>query len=152
MKQFERAIKALDAAGATLKRAKKHLVFELPNGKNVVVPKSPSDHRAEENALRDIRKAVGLPRETKPPADPRERLRKPGRKEPDWLRGLPANSSQIATSLRRAGPIEQQLRSQIGQLEATIRAKDEQIAALESLPVVRAWRAIHRKFTLLRRA
>jgi hypothetical protein len=54
-----RVVDALKSAGAVLKRRKKHLVYELPTGQNVVVSSTPSDVRAENNALREIRKASG---------------------------------------------------------------------------------------------
>lgn len=43
---------------ATLLRQKRHQIWLLPNGNTVVVSNTPSDHRAEQNAIRDIRKAA----------------------------------------------------------------------------------------------
>ena len=54
-----RVMQALRDVGARLKRSRKHLVYELPNGKNVVVASTPSDFRAENHALREIRKVSG---------------------------------------------------------------------------------------------
>jgi len=39
-------------------RCKKHLVYKLRNGKTFVVARTASDHRAEKNQLRDLRKLL----------------------------------------------------------------------------------------------
>ena len=49
---------ALKAAGAVLVRQKKHKVYRLPNGQSLTVAVSLSDHRGEQNALGDLRKAL----------------------------------------------------------------------------------------------
>lgn len=43
---------------ATLLRQKRHQVWLLPNGNTVVMSNTPSDRRAEQNIIRDIRKAA----------------------------------------------------------------------------------------------
>lgn len=54
-----RVKRALQEAGAVLKRQQKHYVFEV-KGRNVVMAKTSSDRmRGEANVLRDIRRAVG---------------------------------------------------------------------------------------------
>jgi hypothetical protein len=121
---------ALAAVGARLKRNKKHLVYELPNGNKVTMASTPSDHRAEENMLRDIRRAAGLVHEPKPPSPPKPKTRKLGRVERDW-HGLPQAGSPMAAAFRDSGLVEQQLRSRIGQLEAEIERRAERIAELE---------------------
>lgn len=56
----ERVRVALDSHGAVLIRQRKHYVFRLRNGRNVVLPASGSDsRRGEWNALCQIRKAAG---------------------------------------------------------------------------------------------
>lgn len=55
----KRIEQALAEAGARLLRHRKHLVYELANGRRVVMSSTPSDRREVQNALRDIRKAVG---------------------------------------------------------------------------------------------
>jgi hypothetical protein len=53
---------------AVLVRQNKHLVYRLPNGQNFVVAKTSSDpDRAAKNNLSDLRRALGIPRETPKP-------------------------------------------------------------------------------------
>lgn len=121
-KATDRVGKALKEVGARLKRHRKHLVYELPNGRNVVMAKTPSDYRAEENVLRDIRKATGVPREAKPTSEPKERRKKPGRMESPTAWSLPESSvSPLASALRDNGLVEQALRAQIDELERQLR-------------------------------
>jgi hypothetical protein len=55
----------LEESGAVLVRQNKHLVYRLPNGKNFVVAKTPSDpDRGAKNSLSDLRRALGAPRTT----------------------------------------------------------------------------------------
>lgn len=140
MKPTKKVLEALDAVGAKLKRAKRHKVFELPNGRNVVIPSTPSDsRRGEQNALCDIRKAAGIVPEPKPEKPVRERRRKPGRDEPPRL-GLPRESDPMALAFRKTGLVEQQLRSRIGELESALATRDALIVRLEGLWFVRLWR------------
>jgi hypothetical protein len=55
MKQSKRVTNALDAHGFELVRSAKHRVYMNGAGKTLVMPSTPSDHRAEQNILRDIR-------------------------------------------------------------------------------------------------
>jgi hypothetical protein len=99
---------ALDAIGARLKREKKHLVYELPNGRTFVTAKSPSDNRGERNALSDLEAVAGVPlgERRKAPADVRaERRSRPGRHgEP------PPRMSALSAALLDTGLVERQLR------------------------------------------
>jgi len=52
---------ALRTVGAVLIRQKKHLVFRLPNGHNYVMGKTPSDNRAQMNAVKALNKVAALP-------------------------------------------------------------------------------------------
>lgn len=54
---------ALDAAGAVLKRSKKHRVYVLPNGNKVTMAGTPSDWRVEQEQLKTIRRAAADRRE-----------------------------------------------------------------------------------------
>ena len=55
----------LAQSGAVLVRQNKHLVYRLPNGRNFVAAKTPSDpDRAAKNGLSDLRRALGVPRLT----------------------------------------------------------------------------------------
>ncbi len=56
--RWTRVERALKDANAVLVRHKRHAVFRLPNGRNFVMPSSPSDHRAEQNALKDLQRAL----------------------------------------------------------------------------------------------
>lgn len=47
---------------AVLARDGKHLVYKLPNGHTVVLPRTPSDYRAARNTLSDLRRALGIVR------------------------------------------------------------------------------------------
>lgn len=53
--------RALREAGAVLVRRKRHNVWRLPSGRMFVSAQSPSDRRAEHNALRDLRAALREP-------------------------------------------------------------------------------------------
>lgn len=56
-RNVDRAVlRALREAGASLKRVGKHLIYALPNGRNVVVGITPSDHHATKNAIAVIRR------------------------------------------------------------------------------------------------
>jgi hypothetical protein len=57
----QRLNKLLEQAGATLLRTRKHQVLVLRNGKKVVLPKTPSDHRSSLNAIGDLRRAMREP-------------------------------------------------------------------------------------------
>ena len=52
----------LENSGAVLVRQKKHLVYQLPNGRMFTRYKSPSDHRAPLNELSDLRRALACDR------------------------------------------------------------------------------------------
>jgi hypothetical protein len=152
---------ALDAVGARLKRTKKHRVYELPNGRTFVVGSTPSDNRAEQNALSDLRAISGVdtqPERRKASAEVRaERRRRPGRAgEPPWRTG----TSALASAMRESGVAEKSMRVQIDELRASvdelrsivdaqaevIREREARIVALESLWVVRAWRYVRGTF------
>lgn len=143
---------ALEAVGATLKRAKKHRVYALPNGRTFVVGNTPSDKRADRNAISDLKAVAGVafdePRRKAPAEIRAERRNRPGRAgERPW----PVGSSPLASALRDSGIVEQQLRDEIAQLKrgiaeltaavdelaATVREKDERIADMERMAAVR---------------
>lgn len=131
-----RLSEALSAIGARLKREKKHLVFELPNGRNFVMAKSPSDNRGERNALSELRAVAGVEVEErrKAPADVRaERRRRPGRdgEAPRWG----AADSQLASALMNTGLVEKQLREQIAELEKVLVVAEELAADNKRLNV-----------------
>lgn len=55
----ERVKVLLAQHGATLVRWRKHNIYRFPNGRTVVISKTPSDWRAEMKQIRDIRRAIG---------------------------------------------------------------------------------------------
>jgi hypothetical protein len=61
MKVSRKITTALKEAGAVLVRDHKHAIYRLPNGATMVVAKSASDHRAEQNFLMDLRRALRGP-------------------------------------------------------------------------------------------
>jgi len=158
-KLSNRLTDALDAVGARLKRDKKHRVYELPNGRNFVVASTPSDARADRNAISDLRAATGVDVTARRKASPEvraERRRRPGRAgEAPWT---VVSSSPFASALRDTGIVEKQLRAEIvdlttgihdlaaavDELSAEIRGRDAHILALESMLAVRVWRFLCR--------
>lgn len=120
-KRYGQLQEALETLGAKLKRDKKHLVYELPNGRNFVVAQTPSDSRGELNAMSDLRAAAGVEvrdRPKKADADTRAaRRNRPGRS----MKGdipIPAAHSPFASALRESGVVEHQLRTRLGVVEA----------------------------------
>jgi chromosome segregation ATPase len=108
-----RLSQALADAGAVLKRDRKHRVYELPNGQTLVVARTASDYRAEQNTLRDLRHALGETPAVKAEEPSRkEKVAKPGRQDDRAWGGL--QEAQDATTRR------QQLRTRIAELEAKV--------------------------------
>jgi hypothetical protein len=131
-----RLAEALSAIGARLKREKKHLVYELPNGRTFVTAKSPSDSRGERNALSDLRAVAGVDfdERRKAPADVRaERRSRPGRSGEGVKWG--AADSQMASALMNTGLVERQLRAELAELHGGMR---ELLAAIDALTVENA--------------
>ena len=88
-----------------LLRSKKHIVYKLPNGNKFTLSKTPSDCRAYENALKDLRKGLGIKIERK---IGHSRNKKPGvvrtvevvasiARLPDWKEQLLGIKSAIPT-------------------------------------------------------
>lgn len=48
----------LKRCGAKLVRQHKHQVWRLPDGRNFVMANTASDHRAEKNQMRDLRRML----------------------------------------------------------------------------------------------
>ena len=119
---------ALHTVGARLKRQKKHLVYELPNGKNVVVSKTPSDRRSEQNTLRDIAKVAGVEKAEKIASKPRRP--KPGRPEPTWT--ISPNAGGMAAALSSSGIVEKQLRAEKAGLERRIVTLEKELRLIRS--------------------
>lgn len=148
---------ALKVAGAVLKREHKHRVYELANGRTFVASKSPSDVRAEANALADLRAVAGFDvqaRTRKASADVRaERRNRPGRAGavPWKSSGPSAGLPTLADSLRATGLVEQTLRTALETSRAAYelaadneRVVREKLIALEGRWYVRIGRWIDR--------
>jgi hypothetical protein len=76
--------KLLKDSGAQLKRSRKHLIWELPDGRKFTHSATPGDMRAYDNALSDLRKLLGIRREVR--KNP-ERRKKPGVGKPVYWAG-----------------------------------------------------------------
>jgi hypothetical protein len=90
----------LEESGAVLVRQNKHLVYRLPNGRNFVAPKTPSDPvRGAKNGLSDLRRALELPRESAgQPQEtmPMEQHTKPIQQEPgSWTPVSPQQDARV---------------------------------------------------------
>jgi hypothetical protein len=99
-----------------LKRSKKHRVYELPDGQNIVMSATPGDHRAGENQLRDVRRALGIKQEPKPMRTAPRRDKKPPQR-PVAVHAAPCNGNTLADQLRRSGAEESVLRTKISELQ-----------------------------------
>lgn len=101
----------LKSIGAVFKRKKKHEIWELPNGKVLSCSSTPSDCRADENALRDLRRMMGPtdPERGKPGERREKKLKKQPR--PPEFRSTPTINTAFADQLRVSGVVESQLRS-----------------------------------------
>lgn len=131
----KRLANALAAAGAVLKRQKKHLVYALPNGKTFTCAATPGDRRADDNAMTVLRHALGTAPRQAVVNPPRERRLKPGRADGDPLLRLGAPTmSPLAAALQATGIAEHALRLEIAALKA------ERAAVLLQLQAA-TWRA-----------
>jgi hypothetical protein len=65
----------IKAHGGVLKRQRKHQVWRFPDGRILTLSVSPSDFRAEKSMHTDLRKLLGIERESR--KNP-QRKRKPG--------------------------------------------------------------------------
>lgn len=115
--KIDRTVKGLlREAGATLKRSKKHLVFGMPNGENVVLAQTPSDVNAIRNQIKDVKRH--LPKD--PPRVAKVRSAKPGRSGEPRHQPAPSPNNLLADQLRAIGVVESTLRTQIEELEQMV--------------------------------
>lgn len=114
----------VESVGGVLIREKKHLVFELPDGSKLTTAASPSSKRTLQEVRSDLigRGFLSEERRAKAPADIRKsRRRRPGNtgEAKKWnAHQLPDAGNSMAEALRDSGLVEQQLRSENGQLRA----------------------------------
>ena len=106
----------LKSIGAKLLRAKKHQIWQLPNGQKFVRACTPSDQRGDQNNLTELKHAAGLlDPERGQAGERRERKHKPGRMETSrTIHAAPV--SDFAAKLSMSGAIEAGLRSEIESL------------------------------------
>jgi hypothetical protein len=114
----KRVDELLTRCGAVLKRATKHQVWLLPNGKNFVRAQTPSDANSDLNNLSDLRRQLGDTASVQRAAPPKARLRraKPVRRTPERLKSNVASLS-LAESLRMAGITDDTMRERLNELE-----------------------------------
>lgn len=113
--RLDRRVKdLLKRAGATLKSSKKHLVFEVPGHRNVVLSHSPSDRNAVHQQVRDLTKIVG--KEEPVRREPAEKRAKPGRYGEPRHKPSPPPFNAMADQLRAIGTVEAALREEIRSL------------------------------------
>lgn len=153
----ERLDRALAACGAVLKRSKKHMIYALPNGKSLTVAATPGDSRAEDNALNDLRHALGTQPRVAVVNPPREKRKKPGRADAPWSPAISPLAEALKQSgvhsdaeLTKARETERELRWHVHALETDLATAQARVAELEGLAVVRAWRFSARTLGLLR--
>lgn len=119
---MERLESALKALGATLLRQKKHRVYELPNGSKYTVASTPSDRRAEDNALTELYHAAGIER-PKRAKSTKPKTEKPGRIEPEWDGLSVADASRPVKQLTE----KQALWQRIAELEARLKTAENRV-------------------------
>lgn len=128
--------------GAVLKRDKRHEVWQLPNGQMFTRSKTPSDFRAADNNLTDLKRALGIVEpERGKPGERREKPNKPGREKRTTI----TPSRTLRDQLTESGVLEEALRVQITDLEAKI---SNQRLLLETLSgyTERCWGCKLRRF------
>jgi hypothetical protein len=130
----KRVTEALKRAGAVLVRANRHEVYALPNGKKLTVASTPSDRRAEENMLRDLRHATDeVPVHKEGERRPRKHRPGPGAQDP-----LGTSRTVLGEAFVRSGVIAQMNMRHIDQLHQLLDAREQEIeilaAQLNALP------------------
>lgn len=121
----------LAECGAVLKRATKHEIWLLPNGKKFVRAQTPSDNKADANNLSDLKHTLGL---VKPQATTGERRgRTVKRKMPQPIKYRKADNMSLADTLRMAGLTDDALRDRMNDLEARIVRTEKFQVRIEAL-------------------
>lgn len=119
MNAREAVNRLLKSSGAFLKRRNNHEVWQLPNGHNFVRACTPSDHRADQNNLSNLKHGLGIV-DTAPKDANERRDRKPKRRDdrPVAFKHVGTMNTVLADQLRSIGLVEQGLRDQIAALTA----------------------------------
>lgn len=131
MKAATKISRLLRECGAVLKRKHKHRVWELPNGRNFVEPKTPSDKRAADNRLSDLKHALGTVKTTATEGERRVKVRKLG-PAPQKSQYKKTETLSLAQSLRMAGLTDDALRERMSAQEAQVRELAERLGTVEN--------------------
>lgn len=99
----------LKRAGAVMVRSKKHEVWTLPNGSTFVRACTPSDQRADHNNLSDLKRVLGITSEGGKIGERRVAHKQP----PKRPIKIHASLTPMAEAMKKAGVIEEGLRSQL---------------------------------------
>jgi len=133
--KIDRTIKGLlKKAGATLKNRKKHLVFAVPGGRNIVLPHKAKDNETVSTQVRELKKHLGEDAPAAPKVT-RPRRSKPGRQGEARHQPPPPPNNPLAEQLRVLGITETALKQELHQ---AIRERDMAIQERDNL---RDWSA-----------
>jgi hypothetical protein len=105
----------LAESGAVLSRDRKHEIWSLPNGRNFVRPKTPSDFRSARNSLSDLRRELGVAEKQGEPGERRERKPKRREERPCVIHSSAGNTT-MREKLLGAGVVEATLRETVAEL------------------------------------
>lgn len=129
----DKVTKLLNDVGAVLKRQRNHEVWQLPNGKNFVRAKTPSDSHGDDNNLSDLKRELGIVTVKEPaaPSATKMRRRKLGKTVQHERLKSNVASLNLAESLRMAGLTDDALRERLTQAETRMEEIQQQLTALQ---------------------
>lgn len=105
--------------GAILARTKRHMVYKFPDGRTFTMASTPSDFRAANNQLRDLKHTLGLFGTRGVPGERRDKKCKPGREK--QLRISTSADPMMLEAMRKAGLIENRLNDKVAALTIELR-------------------------------
>jgi hypothetical protein len=124
---------ALSSAGAVLLRQGKHLVYRLPNGRKFTAASSPSDVRAERNALSNLRHALDAVPEHK------EGVRRVKARKPGAPTRVDRPLSTMGHALLKAGAVDAAQDARIDDLERVTLSLLRKVDKLQAEMAESAW-------------
>jgi len=127
----EKVNELLSQAGAVLKRARKHEVWALPNGKKFVRGQTPSDKRADDNNLSDLKHTLGIVKPVAVEGERREKKATSG-SAPAKTRYKKPETLSLAQSLRMAGLTDDAIRDRMSTQESRMCELEKRIEAAEA--------------------
>lgn len=123
---MSKVAKLLNECGAVLERDGKHEVWLLPNGKKFTRAKTPSDYRAEENQLHDLRHALGLVDSSPKLEEGQRREKKPRvKRPPQRLVGSPMASAMVTSGAVSLDDLQSRIEMQRTEITKLIRANEK---------------------------